>query len=154
MEINKKIFLLVCFLMLNLVSCQTQKIITFEKYENLESEKKAEVDEYFTDAKKLIPKKESEIILMFQYNCFFDKSLELNNGYKTKFPKIPNKNHYGQRFATFEKKFGNIKIKLSDGKKFSINQKDGYDYIGVCYYEKENKLYIEYFNFPHMLVLE
>ncbi|MBT2623213.1 hypothetical protein [Chryseobacterium sp. ISL-6] len=154
MEINKKISLIVSFFILALVSCQTKKIISYEKYENLNLEKKAEIDEYLTDAKKLISKKESEIVLMFQYNCFFDKSLKLNNGYETKFPKISNKNHYGQRFATFEKKFGDIKIKLSDGRKFFINQKDGYDYIGVCYYEKENKLYIEYFNYPHMLVLE
>jgi hypothetical protein len=156
MKINSKIFLvfLATILMLNFVSCQTQEIISYEKYEDLDLEKKTEVDEYLPDAKKLRPKKESEIILMFQYNCFFDKSLSLNNGYKTEFPKIPNKNHYGQRFVTFEKKFGKIKIKLSDGRKFLINQKKGYDYIGICYYGKENKLYIEYFNYPHMLILE
>ncbi|MDC8104523.1 hypothetical protein MTQ00_08225 [Chryseobacterium sp. B21-037] len=154
MEINRRIFLIISFFILTLVSCQTKKVILYEKYENLDSEKKSEVDEYLTDAKKLIPKKESEIILMFQYNCFFDKSLKLNNGYETKFPKISNKNHYGQRFAAFEKKNGNIKISLSNGRKFLINQKDGYDYIGVCYNEKESKLYIEYFDYPHMLVLE
>ncbi len=154
MEINKKIIFLASFLILSFASCQTKKIISYEKYENLDLEKKAEVDEYLTDAKKLIPKKESEIILMFQYNCFFDKSLKLNNGYETRFPKILNKDHYGQRFAAFEKKIGKIKIKLSDGRKFLIDQKKEFDYIGVCYYEKEDKLYIEYFDYPHMLVLE
>lgn len=71
MGINKKIFFIASFLLLNLVSCQTKKIITYAKYENLDTEKKKEVDESLKDVLKHLAKKENEIVLLFQYNCFW-----------------------------------------------------------------------------------
>ncbi|MCA6069221.1 hypothetical protein JI747_018805 [Chryseobacterium sp. RG1] len=148
---QKKIFFTSLLLM---ISCQTKKIISYDKYQTLSFEKKNEVNEYLKDAYKFLPKKEDEVLLMFQYNCFFGKKLTLNNGYSTEFPTSQNKISYGQRFTTFKKNIGNVEINLSNKKTFVIHLKTGFDYIGVCYNEKENKLYIEYFDFPHMLVEE
>lgn len=154
MKINKKIFFFASFLILNLVSCQTKKIITYAKYENLDTEKKKEVDENLKDILKHLAKKENEIVLLFQYNCFYNKKLEINNKYSLDFPKNSNNDHSGQKFKLIKKEEGTIKIKVSDGKSFLINQKKGFDYIGVCYYEKEDKLYVEYFDYPRILTIE
>jgi len=154
MEINKKYFFIASFLLLNLVSCQTKKIITYAKYENLDIEKKKEVDVSLKDVLKHLAKKNNEIVLLFQYNCFYNKRLEINNKYSLDFPKDPNNDHYGQKFKLVKKEEGSIKIKVSNGKEFLIKQKKGFDYIGVCYYEKEDKLYIEYFDYPRILAIE
>lgn len=154
MEINKKILFIASFLILNLVSCQTKKIITYAKYENLDMEKKKEVNESLKDVSKHLAKKENEIVLLFQYNCFYNKKLEINDKYSLDFPKEPSNDHYGQKFKLVKKEEGPIKIKLLDGRKFLIDQKKGFDYIGICYYEKEDKLYIEYFDYPRILAIE
>ncbi len=140
--------------MLSFVSCQTKEVINSTKYENLTPEMKQEVDEYLIDAKKVVIKKENEIALMFQYNCFFGKKITVNNIYTKDFPKSPNKIHYGQRIVNFSKDLGKIKIKLSDGKSFSISQRLGYDYITICYNEDSKILYVHYYDFPKMLVEE
>jgi hypothetical protein len=145
--------LLVIILMLSFVSCQTKKIINSTKYENLSSEKKQEVDGYLADAKKMVSKKDNEIVLLFQYNCFFGKKITINNTYTKDFPKS-DKVHYGQSIVNFSKNLGEIKIKLSDGKSFSISQKKGYDYITICYNEKSEILYIHYYDYPKMLIEE
>lgn len=154
MEINKKTFLILSVLALIFVSCQTKKVVNFTKYQNLALENKQEVDEYLTDAKKIVIKKENEIILMFQYNCFFGKEIMFNNIYTKNFPKSPDKIDYGQRIINFSKSLGKIKIKLSDGKTFSISPKLGYDYITICYNEELKTLYVHYYDFPKMLVEE
>ena len=155
MQINNKRFLvfLATILMLTFVSCQTKKVINSTKYENLSSEKKQEVDGYLADAKKMVPKKDNEIVLLFQYNCFFGKNIVVNNTYTKNFPKS-DKVHYGQSIVNFSKNLGKIKIKLSDGKSFSIPQKKDYDYITICYNEKSEILYIHYYDFPKMLIEE
>lgn len=154
MEINNKIFLILSLIALSFVSCQTKKVVNLTKYESLTLEKKQEVDEYLPDAKKIVIKKENEIALMFQYNCFFGKKITVNNIYTKDFPKSPDKIHYGQRIINYSKDLGKIKINLSDGKRFSIPQKLGYDYITICYNEKLETLYIHYYDFPKMLVEE
>ena len=154
MEINKKTFLLLTLLALSFVSCQTKEVINLTKYESLTLESKQEVDEYLSDAKKIVIKKENEIALMFQYNCFFGKKITVNNIYTKDFPESPGKIHYGQRIVNFSKDLGKIKIKLSNRKEFSIPQKPGYDYITICYNEKSEILYIHYYDFPKMLVEE
>ncbi|AZB11509.1 hypothetical protein EG344_23070 [Chryseobacterium sp. G0162] len=140
-------------LMFSLVSCQTKDVINSTKYASLTLEKKREIDEYIADAKKMIPKKEDEIVLMFQYNCFFDKKIIINDIYTKEFPKS-NKIHYGQSIVNFSKNLGKIKIKLSDGVAFSIPQKKGYDYITICHNEKLQTIYIHYYDFPKILVEE
>jgi len=156
MRINSKPFLIffVTVLMLSFFSCQTKKIVSYEKYKNLDSSRKKEIDENVDDVLKHIGKKENEIILLFQYNCFLEKKIEINNGSKLEFPKVLNENHYGQKFNHFRKDIGKIKIELSDGKFFVIEQKKEFDYIGICYYEKEDKLYVEYFDYPRILITE
>ncbi|WP_336960145.1 hypothetical protein [Chryseobacterium contaminans] len=154
MKINTKIFFIASFLLLHLVSCQTKKIITYGKYENLDIAKKKEVDENLKDVLAHLAKKENEIVLLFQYNCFYNKKLNINNKYSLDFPKDLNHDHSGQKFKLVKKEEGHIKIDVSDGKHFLIKQKKGFDYIGVCYYEKENKLYVEYFDYPRILVTE
>jgi predicted RND superfamily exporter protein len=155
MRINSKRFLVffATILMLTFVSCQTKKVINSTKYENLISENKQEVDGYLADAKKMVPKKENEIVLLFQYNCFFGQKIKINNTYTKDFPKS-DKVHYGQSIVNFSKNLGKIKIKLSDGKSFSISQKKGYDYITICYNEKSEILYIHYYDYPKMLIEE
>ncbi|HCM34216.1 hypothetical protein [Chryseobacterium sp.] len=154
MEINKKAFLILTLLALSFVSCQTKKIITYAKYENLDTKKKQEVDESLKDVLKHLAKKENEIALLFQYNCFYNKKLEINNKYSLDFPKDLNNDHYGQKFKLVKKEEESIKIKISDGREFLIKQKKGFDYIGICYYEKEDKLYVEYFDYPRILAIE
>ena len=149
---NKKLFF-ISILMLSFVSCQTNKIINSTKYENLNLEKKREVDEFLPDAKKLMTKKENEIALMFQYNCFFGKKITINDTYTKDFPES-GKIHYGQSIVNFSKSLGKIKINLSDGKKISIPQKKGYDYITICYNQETAIVYIHYYDFPKMLVEE
>ncbi|WP_412850844.1 hypothetical protein ACL0VS_02415 [Chryseobacterium sp. PMSZPI] len=136
------------------VSCQTKITTNFDKYENLALVDKKEVNQYLEEAKESISKKENEIILMFQYNCFFDKTLEINSKFIESFPKKENIVHYGQKFIHFPKNLGNIVITQSDGKKIVIPPKDGYDYIAICYYNKEDKFFIHYYDFPKLLVVE
>lgn len=140
--------------MLNFVSCQTKKVINSTKYENLTPEKKLEIDEYLADAKKMVVKKENEIALLFQYSCFFGKKIIVNDTYIEDFPKSPDKIHYGQKIINYPKSFGEIRIKLSNKKPFSIPQEKGYDYITICYNEELDTLYIHYYNFPKMLIEE
>lgn len=155
MEINNKLFFLAGFLALNLVSCQTTKeVVNTTKYESLTRENKLEVDEYILEAKKMVPKKENEIILMFQYNCFFGNTVTVNNTYSKDFPKDSNKVHYGQKIINYDKNLGKIKIRLSDGQSFSISQKKGYDYITICYNEKQETIYIHYYDYPKILIEE
>ncbi|MDQ1804136.1 hypothetical protein RAH57_09060 [Chryseobacterium sp. CKR4-1] len=153
MQILNKLFFLSILLALNFVSCQSKMVVDSTSYKNLDSEKKQDVDEYLTDAKKMIPKKETEIILMFQYNCFFQKKITINNRYTKEFPKT-DKIHYGQSTVNFSKKLGKIKIKLSNGKYFTILQKKGYDYITICYNEQYETIYIHYYDFPKILIEE
>ena len=54
MEINKKTFLILPFLGLSFISCQTKEVINFTKYESLTLDSKQEVDEYLPDAKKIV----------------------------------------------------------------------------------------------------
>lgn len=154
MRINNKQLLFSIAIFINSISCETKKVINTTKYENLVVEKRQEVDEYLQDAKKSVIKKENEIALMFQYNCFFGKNIVINNIYTQDFPKSPNKIHYGQKIINYPKSFGKIKVELSNGKHFSIPQKKGYDYITICYNEEREILYTHYYNFPKMLVEE
>ncbi|SHM65566.1 hypothetical protein [Chryseobacterium polytrichastri] len=80
--------------------------------------------------------------------------MEINGKYGLDFPKDPNEDHYGQKFKKVKKEEGPIKIKISDMQAFIIKQQKGFDYIGVCYNEKEDKLYIEYFDYPRILRIE
>ncbi|MEJ5103882.1 hypothetical protein [Chryseobacterium sp. MYb328] len=148
-----KVMLLISILSLSFVSCQTKKVINYTRYEELTFEKKQEADDYLLDARKLMSNKESEIALMFQYNCFLDKSITVNNIYSKKFPKTDNV-HYGQSVVNFSKKLGKIKVKISDGNSFSISQKKGFDYITICYNKSSETIYIHYYNFPKLLVEE
>ena len=152
MSLDKVIFLILV-LLLNFVSCQTKKVINYTRYEELTLEKKQEIDEYLIDAKKLMSNKKDEIALMFQYNCFFDKSITVNNIYSKDFPRT-NKVHYGQSIVNFSKKLGKIKVKISDGNSFSISQKKGYDYVTICYNSLLQTIYIHYYNFPKLLIEE
>ena len=136
------------------ISCQTKIVANFDKYENLSLDNKKVVNEYLEEAKKSLAKKDDEVILMFQYNCFFNKTLNINNKFTESFPKQENIIHYGQKSVLLSKKNGNIIITQSDGKKFVIPQKDGYDYINVCYYSKEDKFFIHYYDFPKLLMVE
>jgi len=156
MQINRKLFLIffLTVLILNLFSCQTKEVISLTKYQNLTSQNKQEINEYLEDAKKIVSKKDNEIALMFQYNCFFGKEITVNNIYNKDFPKIPGKADYGQRIVNYAKSLGKIKIKLSNGKRFLLSQKIGYDYITICYNEKSEVLYIHYYDFPKMLIEE
>lgn len=156
MRINSKHVLIffITISMLSFFSCQTKKIVSYENYKNLDSLRKKEVDGNLNDVLKHLGKKENEIVLLFQYNCFLGEKIEINNGSKLDFPKVLNESHYGQKFSHFRKDIGNIKIELSNGKEFFIQQKKGFDYIGICYYEKEDKLYIEYFDYPRILITE
>lgn len=131
-----------------------KRVINSTKYQDLTSENRKEVDEYLEDSKKIISKKDKEIALMFQYNCFFGKRITINDTYNKDFPKSSDKIHYGQGIVNYSKSLGKIKIKLSDGKRFSVFQKKGYDYITICYNEKSEILYIHYYDFPKMLVEE
>ncbi|WP_160137570.1 hypothetical protein [Chryseobacterium sp. c4a] len=153
MQIHNKLFFLSILLTLSFVSCQSKRVVNSTLYENLNAEKKMEVDEYLSDAKDMIPKKESEIVLMFQYNCFFEEKMIINNFYTKEFPRT-NKIHYGQSIVNFSKNLGKINISLSSGKSFSILQKKGYDYITVCYNKQNETIYIHYYNFPKMLMEE
>ncbi|WP_336687735.1 hypothetical protein [Chryseobacterium bernardetii] len=136
------------------VSCQTRIVTNFDKYENLSVDDKKEVNQYLEEAKKSISKHNDEIILMFQYNCFFDETLTINNKFIESFPKQENIIHYGQKQIHFPKNMGNIKIIQSNGKKITIPQKEGYDYITVCYYKKEDKFFIHYYDFPKLSIVE
>jgi len=155
MQISSKRYLVffATILILSFVSCQTEKVINSTKYENLSLQKKQEVDGYLIDAKKMVLKNENEIVLLFQYNCFLGKKIIVNNTYAKDFPKS-DKVHYGQSIVNFSKNLGAIKIKLSDGKNFSIPQKKNYDYITICYNQKSEILYIHYNDFPKMLIEE
>ncbi|WP_419869387.1 hypothetical protein [Chryseobacterium sp. CT-SW4] len=155
MQINTKRLLIffTTILMLSSVSCQSHMIINSTKYENLNLEKRQEVDGYLLDAKKMLSKKDDEIILMFQYNCFLGQKISINNTYTKDFPKT-NKIHYGQSIVNFPKKIGKIKINMSNGKSFSISQKKDYDYITICHNEKTGNIYIHYYDFPKILVEE
>lgn len=115
---------------------------------------KKEVNQYLEEAKKSISKHNDEIILMFQYNCFFDETLTINNKFIESFPKQENIIHYGQKQIHFPKNMDNIKIIQSNGKKITIPQKEGYDYITVCYYKKEDKFFIHYYDFPKLSIVE
>ncbi|WP_345988308.1 hypothetical protein AAEU33_14510 [Chryseobacterium sp. Chry.R1] len=152
MKINKLLYF-VTIIIFSLASCQTKKIISSTKYEDLPLEKKNEIDEYITDAKKMISKKTDEIALMFQYNCFFNKKVNINNTYVKEFPKA-DKIHYGQSIVNFSKSLGKINIELSNGISFSISQKPGYDYITICHNEKSQTVYIHYYDFPKLLIEE
>lgn len=154
MGINKRIFFIVFLFSLIIISCQTKEFINSTKYENLTSEKKKEIDEYISDAKKMISKKDNEIVLMFQYNCFFGNIVTINNTYTKDFPKDPTIIHYGQKIVNYNKDLGKIKIKLSNEKNFSISQKTGYDYITICYNEKSEIIYIHYYDYPKILIEE
>lgn len=145
------LFFLLSFLF---VSCQIKIITNFNKYENLSLADKKEVNQYLEEAKKSISKKEDEIILMFQYNCFFDKVLDVNGKFTESFPQKENTIHYGQKFINFSKSIGNISITQSDGKRIVIPQKEGYDYISICYYNKGDKFFIHYYDFPKLLIVE
>ncbi|AZB32788.1 hypothetical protein [Chryseobacterium bernardetii] len=105
------------------VSCQTRIVTNFDKYENLSVDDKKEVNQYLEEAKKSISKHNDEIILMFQYNCFFDETLTINNKFIESFPKQENIIHYGQKQIHFPKNMGNIKIIQSDGKKLLFLKK-------------------------------
>ena len=155
MQISSKRFLIffATILILSFVSCQTGKVINSTKYENLSLQKKQEVDGYLIDAKKMAPKNENEIVLLFQYNCFLGKTIIVNNIYTKDFPKS-DKVHYGQSIVNFSKNLGAIKIKLSGRKNFSIPQKKNYDYITICFNQKSEILYIHYYDFPKMLIEE
>lgn len=154
MQTKIRLFVILSILIVNLISCQAKKIISFEKYENLDSVRKKEVDGNLKDVLNHIEKKENEIVLLFQYNCFLNKKIQINNGSNLDFPVILNTEHYGQKFYHFKKDLGKIEIKLSDDNFFLIEQIKGYDYIGICYYEKENKLYVEYCDYPRILFEE
>lgn len=145
--------LLGVFILLNFISCQTKRVINTTSYANLTSDKKIEVDSYLLDAKKLVIKEENEIVLLFQYNCFLGQEITINDVYKKDFPNV-SKIHYGQTIMNFAKGLDKIKIKISNGKIFSIAQKMGYDYINLCYNEKLETFYIHYYDFPKMLVEE
>ncbi|MBO4232707.1 hypothetical protein FO675_00025 [Riemerella anatipestifer] len=140
--------------LLTIVSCQSKKVINFTKYKNITQGDKQEINKYILEAEKMISKKENEIILMFQYNCFFEYVVTVNNIYKKDFPKDPDKIHYGQKIINYNKDLGKIKIKLSDGQNFSILQKKGYDYITICYNKKTEKIYIHYYDYPKILIEE
>ncbi|MPS73189.1 MAG: hypothetical protein E2590_08575 [Chryseobacterium sp.] len=145
------LFLLLGFLF---VSCQTKVVTNFDKYENLSVDDKKEVNQYLEEAKKTISKRDDEIILLFQYNCFFNETLTINNKFVESFPKQANTIHYGQKQIRFPKNIGDIEITQSDGKKIVIPQKIGYDYITICYYKKEDKFFIHYYDFPKFLIVE
>jgi hypothetical protein len=128
--------------------------VAIDKYENLSLDDKKEVNQYLEKVKKSISKKDDEVILMLQYNCFFDKTLNVNNKFTESFPRKENTIHYGQKFIHISKNTGDIIIKQSDGKKVRIPQKSGYDYISVCYYNKEDRFFIHYYDFPKFLMVE
>lgn len=150
---TNNLFFILSFLMLNFASCQTKKVINMTKYENLTLEKKLEVDEYIDDAKKLMTNNKNEVVLLFQYNCFFGKKIIVNNIYSKDFPRSKTI-HYGQGIVNFSKKLGKIRLKISDGKYFIIPQKKGYDFITICYNEGIDTIYIHYYDYPKMLIGE
>ncbi|WP_278378510.1 hypothetical protein [Chryseobacterium arthrosphaerae] len=154
MKINNYLIAMFFLLLAINISCQTKKIINFDKYETLSREDKKIVKQYIEETKNHISKKDEEIILMFQYNCFFNKTLNINNKLTESFPKKQDVVHYGQKFVHIPKNVGNITINQSDGKKITILQKKGYDYITVCYYEKEDTFFIHYYDFPKLLIVE
>jgi len=141
--------ILLSLLMLFTISCSN--VITLKKtYNSLQKTEKQQVDSYLENANEIFDKKNNEVVLIFQYNCFSGKKIKINNKKEINFQKEGDKLYF-QQISKINKDEGGVNITMGKEKVHIRFIKD-YDYILVCYYEQEKKWNLIYHNYPKIIV--
>lgn len=142
---NKNIFpLLIFFFVFFLSNCQSNRILSYKKYQDLPQDKKEEVNLYLKKFPDSFIKNKKQIVLMLSYECFLNQTVTINKNIKRTFTELKNGDHFGKTIFVYHDKEDSkqIDIEISGGKKVSFFPKEGYNFISICYGEKMKEWYI------------